>query len=108
MTAALIDLFCRSVPTPPAAIAVDIDDTCDAVHRHRLRPTLSDCSNNQKSRRRYYRNVLGRGHFKRVPIPVTRQFDAPISAVSSSLPSSSSRHLSFVPAIETHSETAPS
>ena len=34
MTAALIDLFCRSFPAPPAAIALDIDDTCDAVHGH--------------------------------------------------------------------------
>ena len=34
MTAALVDLFCRSFPTPPAAITLDIDDTCDAVHGH--------------------------------------------------------------------------
>ena len=32
MTAALVDLFCRSFPAPPAAITLDIDDTCDAVH----------------------------------------------------------------------------
>ena len=32
MTAALVDLFCRSFPSPPAAITLDIDDTCDAVH----------------------------------------------------------------------------
>ena len=34
MTAALVDLFCRSFPAPPAAITLDIDDTCDAVHGH--------------------------------------------------------------------------
>ena len=32
MTAAVVDLFCRSFPAPPAAITLDIDDTCDAVH----------------------------------------------------------------------------
>ena len=34
LTAALVDLFCRSFPTPPAAVTLDIDDTCDAVHGH--------------------------------------------------------------------------
>ncbi len=34
MTAALVDLFCRSFSAPPAAITLDIDDTCDAVHGH--------------------------------------------------------------------------
>ena len=34
MTAALVDIFCCSFPTPPAAITLDIDDTCDAVHGH--------------------------------------------------------------------------
>ena len=34
MTAALVDLFCRSFPTPPAAITLDIDDTCDPGHGH--------------------------------------------------------------------------
>ncbi len=34
MTAALINLFCRSFPAPPAAITLDVDDTCDAVHGH--------------------------------------------------------------------------
>ena len=34
MTAALVDLFCRSFPAQPAAITLDIDDTCDAVHGH--------------------------------------------------------------------------
>ena len=34
MTAALVDLFCRSFGAPPAAITLDIDDTCDAVHGH--------------------------------------------------------------------------
>ena len=28
----LVDIFCRSFPAPPAAITLDIDDTCDAVH----------------------------------------------------------------------------
>ena len=32
ITAALVDLFCRSFGAPPAAITLDIDDTCDAVH----------------------------------------------------------------------------
>ena len=32
LTAALVDLFCRSFPSPPAAITLDIDDNCDAVH----------------------------------------------------------------------------
>ena len=32
MTAALVDLFCRSFKTAPGAITLDIDDTCDAVH----------------------------------------------------------------------------
>ena len=32
MTAALVDVFCRSFPAPPAAITLDIDDTCDPVH----------------------------------------------------------------------------
>jgi len=34
MTAALVDIFCRSFATPPMAITLDIDDTCDAVHGH--------------------------------------------------------------------------
>ena len=34
LTAALVDIFCRSFPIPPAAITLDIDDTCDAVHGH--------------------------------------------------------------------------
>ena len=32
MTAALVDVFCRSFDAPPAAITLDIDDTCDPVH----------------------------------------------------------------------------
>jgi len=32
MTAALVDIFCRSFDAPPAAITLDIDDTCDPVH----------------------------------------------------------------------------
>ena len=34
MTAALVDLFCRSFDAPPTAITLDVDDTCDAVHGH--------------------------------------------------------------------------
>ena len=34
MTAALVDIFCRSFPASPAAITLDIDDTCDPVHGH--------------------------------------------------------------------------
>ena len=38
MTAALVDIFCRSFPAPPTAITLDIDDTCDPVHgRQQLR-----------------------------------------------------------------------
>ena len=36
MTAALLDLFCRSFAAPSAAITLDIDDTCDAVHARLL------------------------------------------------------------------------
>ena len=32
MTAAPVDIFCRSFPILPAAITLDVDDTCDAVH----------------------------------------------------------------------------
>ena len=34
LTAALVDKFCRSFATPPSAITLDIDDTCDEVHGH--------------------------------------------------------------------------
>ena len=34
LTAALVDIFCRSFAAPPAAITLDIDETCDAVHGH--------------------------------------------------------------------------
>ena len=34
LTAALVDIFCRSFPAPPAAVTLDIDETCDAVHGH--------------------------------------------------------------------------
>ena len=34
LTAALVDIFCRSFASPPAAITLDIDDTCDPVHGH--------------------------------------------------------------------------
>ena len=32
LTGALVDIFCRSFPAPPAAVTLDIDDTCDRVH----------------------------------------------------------------------------
>ena len=34
MTVALVDIFCRSFPTPPATVTLDIDYTCDPVHGH--------------------------------------------------------------------------
>ena len=34
LTAALIDLWMDSYATPPAAVTLDIDDTCDVVHGH--------------------------------------------------------------------------
>ena len=34
LTAALVDIFCRSFASPPPAITRDIDDTCDRVHGH--------------------------------------------------------------------------
>ena len=34
MMAALVDNSCRSFPAPPAAITLDVDDTCDRVHGH--------------------------------------------------------------------------
>ena len=34
LAAALVDIFCRSFASPPAAITLDIDDTCDPVHGH--------------------------------------------------------------------------
>ena len=36
LTAALVDIFCGSFTAPLAAITLDIDDTCDAVHRHQM------------------------------------------------------------------------
>jgi hypothetical protein len=32
MMGAMIDIYCASYPTPPAAVTLDIDDTCDVVH----------------------------------------------------------------------------
>ncbi len=32
MMAAMIDVYCTSYPAPPAAVTLDIDDTCDVVH----------------------------------------------------------------------------
>jgi hypothetical protein len=32
MTYALVDLYCASYARPPAAVTLDIDDTCDVVH----------------------------------------------------------------------------
>ena len=43
MTAALVDLFCRSFPAPPAAITLDIDDTCDPVHGHQQLSLFNAC-----------------------------------------------------------------
>ena len=34
LTAALVNIFCHSFPIPPAAITLDIEDTCDTVHEH--------------------------------------------------------------------------
>jgi hypothetical protein len=30
----MVDLYCASYPTPPAAVTLDIDDTVDVVHGH--------------------------------------------------------------------------
>ena len=32
MLSARIDIYCASSPVPPAAVTLDIDDTCDVVH----------------------------------------------------------------------------
>src|SRR5664279_4399346 len=32
MTYAMIDTYCRSYARPPAAVILDIDDTCDVAH----------------------------------------------------------------------------
>lgn len=32
MTCAMVDLYCASYARPPAAVTLDIDDTCDVVH----------------------------------------------------------------------------
>ena len=32
LMAAMIDIYCASYPTSPAAVTLDIDDTCDVVH----------------------------------------------------------------------------
>ncbi|SDS59161.1 IS1380 family transposase [Erythrobacter sp. HL-111] len=32
MLGIMIDIYCASYPTPPAAVTLDIDDTCDVVH----------------------------------------------------------------------------
>ena len=34
MTYAMVDLYCASYANPPAAVTLDIDDTCDVVHGH--------------------------------------------------------------------------
>ncbi len=34
MTYAMVDLYCASYAQPPAAVTLDIDDTCDVVHGH--------------------------------------------------------------------------
>ncbi|ALC13122.1 IS1380 family transposase [Sphingopyxis sp. 113P3] len=32
MMAAMVDIYCASYPSPPEAVTLDIDDTCDVVH----------------------------------------------------------------------------
>ena len=34
MTYAMVDIYCASYARPPAAVTLDIDDTCDVVHGH--------------------------------------------------------------------------
>jgi hypothetical protein len=34
MTDAMVDLYCASYARPPAAVTLDLDDTCDVVHGH--------------------------------------------------------------------------
>ena len=34
MTAAPVDIFCRSFPVPAPALTLDIEDTCDRLHGH--------------------------------------------------------------------------
>jgi hypothetical protein len=34
MTYAMVDLYCASYARPPAAVTLDLDDTCDVVHGH--------------------------------------------------------------------------
>jgi hypothetical protein len=34
MTYAMVDIYCASYAHPPAAVTLDIDDTCDVVHGH--------------------------------------------------------------------------
>jgi hypothetical protein len=34
MSYAMVDLYCASYARPPAAVTLDIDDTCDVVHGH--------------------------------------------------------------------------
>ncbi len=34
MLAAMIELYCASYPAPPAAVTLDIDDSCDVVHSY--------------------------------------------------------------------------
>jgi len=34
MTHAMVDIYCASYPSPPAAVTLDIDDTVDVVHGH--------------------------------------------------------------------------
>lgn len=34
LMAVMVDLWCASYPVPPAAVTLDIDDTCDVVHGH--------------------------------------------------------------------------
>ena len=34
LMAAMVGIYCASYPAPPAAVTLDIDDTCDVVHGH--------------------------------------------------------------------------
>ena len=70
LTAALVDIFCRSFPVPPAAITLDIDDTCDrgarpsaalAVQRPLRHPVLPPRSTSTTSR------AAGRWRFSCAP-----------------------------------------
>ena len=60
MTTALVDLFCRSFPTPPATVTLDIDDTCNPVHGHQQLSLCRHCEHYRQAR-------LGPGRLHRLP-----------------------------------------